>query len=60
MRRIILFVASSLDGFIARDDGGVDWLLTAADYGFKNFYSKIDTVIIGQVSRIRFGTNYIC
>lgn len=28
MRKIRLFIACSLDGFIAREDGGMDWLFT--------------------------------
>jgi len=48
MRKVILFIASSLDGFIARKDGGIDWLFSDADYGYSKFYSSIDTVITGR------------
>lgn len=48
MRKIKLFIACSLDGFIAREDGGVDWLFTDADYGFKKFFSSIDTMLMGR------------
>ena len=48
MRIIILFIASSLDGFIARENGDVSWLFTDADYGYKNFYKSVDTVIMGR------------
>lgn len=48
MRKIILFIASSLDGYIAREDGSVDWLFTDADYGYKKFYAAVDTVIMGR------------
>lgn len=48
MRRIIYFVASSLDGFIARQDGGIDWLFTDQDYGYKEFLAGIDTVVMGR------------
>ena len=47
MRKIKLFIACSLDGFIAREDGGIDWLFTG-DYGYKEFYSSIDTVLMGR------------
>ena len=48
MRPVILYIATSLDGFIARTDGSVDWLFHDADYGMSAFYKSIDTVIIGR------------
>lgn len=48
MRRIKLFIASSLDGHIARPDGGIDWLFSDADYGYAAFYDSIDTVVMGR------------
>lgn len=48
MRKIILFVAASLDGYIARENGGVDWLFTDQDYGFTAFMRDIDTTLIGR------------
>jgi dihydrofolate reductase len=47
-RKIILFIATSLDGFIAREDGNIDWLFTDQDYGYKEFYDSIDTVLTGR------------
>lgn len=47
-RKVTLFIASSLDGFIARKDGGIDWLFTDGDYGYKDFYDSIDTVLMGR------------
>lgn len=47
MRKIKLFIACSLDGFIARENGGIDWLFTG-DYGYKKFYASIDTVLMGR------------
>lgn len=48
MRRIIYFVAASLDGFIARPNGGIDWLFTDQDYGYTDFLAGIDTVVMGR------------
>lgn len=48
MRKIILFIASSLDGKIALPDGGVDWLYHDEDYGFTEFYNSVDTVLCGR------------
>jgi len=52
MRKIILYIASSLDGFIARENGSIDWLKTyeggKEDYGYNKFLDSIDTIIIGK------------
>lgn len=48
VRKIVLFIASSLDGFIAREDGGIDWLFSDADYGYTKFFKSVDTVIMGR------------
>jgi dihydrofolate reductase len=50
-RRIIAYVATSADGFIARRDGSVDWLnrpRTAGDYGMGAFMKTIDAIIWGR------------
>ncbi len=50
MRKVILYTAASIDGFIARENGAVDWLETpadGADYGYADFYKTIDTTIMG-------------
>lgn len=47
----IVYVATSLDGFIARKDGGLDWLMEYpnpenSDYGFLSFMERIDGIIM--------------
>ncbi len=51
MRKIIVYIATSADGYIARPDGNVDWLDrpgTAGDYGMGAFYRSIDTILWGR------------
>jgi len=50
-RKIIVYIATSADGFIARKDGAVDWLdrpETAGDYGMMKFFKSIDTILWGR------------
>ena len=48
MRKVILGVAVSLDGFIEGPNGEYDWCLTDQDYGLKKFFKRIDTVFVGR------------
>lgn len=48
MRKITFFAAMSLDGKIAGPKGEVDWLFMDQDYGLNDFFSGIDTVLIGR------------
>lgn len=48
MRKIILFIASSLEGYIARKNGEIDWLFTDQDYGYNEFFQDVDTVLMGN------------
>ena len=50
-RKIVVSIATSADGFIARSDGSVDWLnrpRTAGDYGMSDFFKSIDTILWGR------------
>ncbi|MGL1893633.1 MAG: dihydrofolate reductase family protein [Spirochaetaceae bacterium] len=49
----IVYISSSLDGFIAKKDGGLDWLMNIPnpdnnDYGFSAFMESIDGLIMGR------------
>lgn len=53
MTEIKLFIATTIDGFIAREDGSLDWLEgmpnpEGFDYGYGEFISDIDVVIMGR------------
>ena len=48
MRKIKYFVANSLDGFISRIDGGVDWLFMDQDYGMSAFFESVDIAVMGR------------
>ena len=49
MRKLVLFIATSLDGYIAGPNGEIDWLFTDQDYGYSEFYATIDTVVMGRL-----------
>jgi dihydrofolate reductase len=49
----IVYIAASLDGFIARTDGSIDWLMEypnpeKSDFGFASFLDRIDGIIMGR------------
>jgi dihydrofolate reductase len=49
--KVILYIAVSLDGYISRPDGSVNWLGDVegdGDNGYSEFYSKVGTVIMGR------------
>jgi dihydrofolate reductase len=50
-RKIIVHIATSADGYIARLDGDVDWLSRPrpkGNYGTATFYRSIDTILWGR------------
>jgi dihydrofolate reductase len=50
VRRLILNLAVSLDGFIEGPNGEFDWCFTDQDYGMKDFLGRIDAVFFGRKS----------
>ncbi|MBD1398005.1 dihydrofolate reductase [Pontibacter sp. JH31] len=54
MRKIVLYIAASTDGFIARPDGNIDWLqdkkynIPDEDFGYTAFLQTIDTTLMGH------------
>lgn len=56
-RKVILYLAMSLDGFIADKNGGVGWMDLAnngeafeGDYGYAAFSAEVDTVLMGMTT----------
>jgi dihydrofolate reductase len=55
MRKLSLYIATSIDGFIARSDGRVDWLDAVPnpnqlDYGYEAFLESVDTTLMGNTT----------
>lgn len=58
MRKIILNLAMSLDGYICDEKGGFDWIVGQGDddgngteaYDFESFLERVDTLVMGSVS----------
>ncbi|MEN6334683.1 MAG: dihydrofolate reductase family protein [Phycisphaerales bacterium] len=52
MSAVILYIAASLDGYIAKADGSVDWLSIVndeeTDYGYADFYAGVDAIAMGS------------
>lgn len=49
----VVYIACSLDGFIAKPDGNLDWLTNISnsansDYGYAHFLERIDGIIMGK------------
>jgi len=51
-RKVVVFIAMSLDGYIARLDGDIGFLSlveqNGEDYGYADFSKSVDTVLIGR------------
>jgi dihydrofolate reductase len=53
--RVSVYIAVSLDNFIARDDGALDWLESVqdaggGDYGYADFMATVDAVVLGRAT----------
>ena len=53
--KVSVFIATSLDGYIARADGKIDWLENAnstvppgEDCGYGKFFDSVDTLVMGR------------
>lgn len=53
MAKVILYIACSIDGFIAKPDGNLDWLNSIPnpdniDHGYSDFLKGISSIIMGR------------
>ena len=54
--KVSVYIATSLDGYIARPNGDIDWLMEAdnsdgkEDYGYKEFLDSVDCMVMGRNS----------
>lgn len=51
-RKVVLYIAQSLDGYIARENNDISWLSVVErdneDYGYDDFIKTVDTVFMGR------------
>ncbi|WP_193014443.1 MULTISPECIES: dihydrofolate reductase family protein [Gammaproteobacteria] len=52
---IIVYIATSLDGYIADKQGNIEWLTNIenpenSDFGFTDFLSEIDAIVMGRIT----------
>jgi dihydrofolate reductase len=48
MRKVVLGLGISIDGYIARLNGAVDFLFMPKDYSMASFFATVDTAIMGR------------
>ena len=61
MRKVLVNLAVTLDGYIAGPNGEYDWCLTDADYGITAFLESVDDLLIGRKSfdiMLQYGPPY--
>ena len=64
MRDVVLFIAMSLDGFIASPDGGIDWLGGQEDGGsdfgsYERFIAGVSDVVMGYTTYRQLATELL-
>ncbi len=50
MRKVVLGLAVSLDGYIEGPNGEFDWCFTDQDYGMASFFKRVDSIFMGRKS----------
>lgn len=54
MASVTLYIAMSIDGFIADEEGGISWLdavdESGEDYGYGHFYDEVDVLVMGRAT----------
>ncbi len=48
MGKVVLYIATSLDMYIARENGEVDWLFEEGDYGYEDFWDQVEATLMGK------------
>jgi dihydrofolate reductase len=48
MRNVLLGVGITIDGYLARLDGSVDFLFMPKDYSMAEFFKRIDAAVMGR------------
>jgi dihydrofolate reductase len=52
--KFVLYIATTLDGYVASSDGGIDWLTSletsGEDNGYEVFYETVDALIMGSAT----------
>ena len=52
-RKVVLYIAASLDGYIATEDHNLDWLFAVegdGDNGYTEFFDTVDTILMGRTT----------
>lgn len=55
MRKVILNLAVTLDGFIEGSNGEIDWCIMEQEMDFEGFLDSVDTIFYGRVSYDEWG-----